>query len=454
MVSHGRPGFYLRVLQEGTVQAGDDIVRIGAGPEAVSVSAVDALLYRPGHPRADLERALRIPALSPGWKGSLQALLDAPTAGGAGNVGLTAAAAAPPPAWSGFRRLRVRRVRQESESVFSLTLTAPDGDPLPPAEAGQFVTVRLPEGSQGAALVRSYSLSGAPGAPEYRISVKQEPHGAASRWLHEHAIVGTELEVAAPRGVFTLAQDRAPVLLVSAGVGVTPVLAMLHQLAAARSPRPVWWLHGARNGAELPFAAEVRQLLAQLPEARSRICFSRPLPSDRRGIDYTDQGHLGAELIASLGVPRDADAYICGPQPFMRDMVLALTGSGLDAARVRTETFGTLAAVTPGVVAGAGAARPPHPPDHPAEGQQAATVSFARSGLTVPWHADGPSLLELAEACDVPVRWSCRTGVCHTCETALVSGVVAYAPEPVEAPAAGDVLLCCARPQGDVVLDA
>ncbi|WP_042418257.1 MOSC and FAD-binding oxidoreductase domain-containing protein [Streptacidiphilus anmyonensis] len=460
LVSHGRPGFYFRVLTEGNVRAGDEIVKLGTGPEALSVAEINALLYMPGHPRELLERALRIDALSPGWKGSFQALLDGAGAGGnvglgnvgLGNVGLTAAAAGGPPAWTGFQRLRVSQVTAESDTVFSYTLATTDGRALPAASAGQFVTVRLPRTDASAPLIRTYSLSGAPGTPEYRISVKAEPHGAASGWLHDHAAPGLELDVAAPRGVFTLAGGSGPVVLVSAGVGITPVLAMLHQLAATRAQRRVWWLHGARNSADAIFAEEVRELLAQLPDAQARVCFSRPLPTDRIRVDYTDPGRLSADLVEALGLPPDATAYVCGPATFMDDMVQALAGSGLDPARVRTEAFGAQAALTPGIAAGA-PDRAPHPPEDQGDGPVRATVSFSRSGLTVPWRENGPTLLELAEACDVPVRWSCRTGVCHNCETAALSGTVDYNPEPVDDPATGNVLLCCSRPLTDVVLD-
>jgi ferredoxin-NADP reductase/MOSC domain-containing protein YiiM/ferredoxin len=448
LVSHGRPGFYFRVLSEGTVQAGDEITKIAAGPQAMSVAEINALLYLPGHPPEKLEKALRIKALSPGWRGSFEALLDEGRPDAGGNVGLSAAAAAPAPAWQGFRRLRIREITVESDTVRSYTLVAPDGEALPAALAGQFVTVRLGDGT----LVRTYSLSSAPGAAEYRISVKREPHGAASGWLHEHAAAGLDLDVAAPRGVFTLGGGTGPVVLLSAGVGATPVLAMLYQLAASGSRRRVWWLQGARNSGDLLFVDEVRELLARLPDARSRICFSRPLPGDRLDVDYTDAGRISATVIRSLGLPSEAAAYVCGPTAFMDDMVQALTDSGLDPVHVRTEAFGALAGMTPGVVSGV-SGRAPHLPEGLGDRPVRASVAFSRSGLTVPWRDGGPTLLELAEACDVPVRWSCRTGVCHNCETAALSGTVAYDPEPVEAPASGNVLLCCSRPESDVVLD-
>ncbi|WP_392675523.1 MOSC domain-containing protein [Streptomyces sp. LN785] len=453
LVAHGRPGFYLKVLAEGAVQAGDEIVKVSTGPEAMTVAEIDAVLYKPGRSRAQVERALRIPALSPGWKTSMQSLMDEYDSKGraGGSTALTAAAGSPPPAWPGFRPLVVTHIAPESMSIFSFTFAAIDGSALPPALPGQFVTVRMHPDPQGAPVVRSYSLSGRPGDTHYRISVKQEPHGAGSGYLHRHVAVDDVLEVAAPRGTFTLEQDEAAVVLISAGVGATPVLAMLHELADNRDRRPVWWLHGARDGTEHPFAEEARALLSRLPGGRLHVAYSRPREDDSPGADYTSTGRLTPQLLLTLGLPPDANAYICGPVGFMDDMTQALVGCGLDPAQIHTETFGSVTAITPGVVPTDAPA--PHMPAHPAGTGTGASVSFARTGLVVPWDPGYGTLLELAEACDIPVRWSCRTGVCHTCETAVVSGRVDYSPDPIDLPAEGNALICCSQPPADITLD-
>jgi len=446
LVSHHRPGFYFRVLGEGAVRAGDEVVKIASGPEGMTVAEIDALLYLPGHPRQQVLRALRIPALSGGWKTSFQEILDQPGAP-AGNAGLTEAG--PPPAWPGFRPLTVTAISRESDAVVSVQLADPRGASVPPARPGQFLTLRLRPDPAGRPLLRSYSLSGAPGADQYRISVKRERHGAGSQFLHNRVRAGDVLEAAAPRGTFTLRPGPAPVLLISAGVGATPVLAMLHALAADRSGRDIWWLHGARSRAAEPFAAESRSLLAALPSAHRYVCYSRPGPGDIQGRDYDTAGRLSASVLAALDLPRGADAYLCGPAAFMTEVSAALIAAGVQAARIRTEVFGAGPGQTPGIAPAA--ARPPHPPaGQPASGPQ---VAFARSDLTARWDPGYASLLELAEACDVPVRWSCRTGVCHTCETAVVSGAVSYAPDPVDDPADGSALICCAQPRDDLVLD-
>lgn len=450
LVEHGRPGFYCRVIEEGEVEAGQEVIKVSAGPEQISVAQIDALLYLPGHPRDVLQRALRIPALSPGWKQSLQALSEQPQkpAGSAGNVGLTAAAAGPPPAWPGFRRLRVSAIHDESRHVRSISLNDPDGAALPEWLPGQSIAVRLRTQVEGAVVVRNYSLSNAPGSADYRISVKREPHGLASGQIHAHVHPGDLLDVAAPRGTFFLRDTASPLILLSAGVGVTPVLSMLHQLAATHSEREIWWLHGAREGTEHPFAAESRLLLNQLPGSHSHIFYSRPTTEDRHGLDFTEQGRLSGSAIVGLGLPRDAEVYLCGPSDFMNEITAGLVTSGLDPARVHSETFGAAAPLTPGIAVTSIA---PHVPAGPPG--RGPDVQFARSGLAAPWGPPSTSLLEFAEACDIATRWSCRTGVCHNCETALLSGAVDYDPQPLEPPAEGNILICCSRPRGPVVID-
>jgi ferredoxin-NADP reductase/MOSC domain-containing protein YiiM len=449
LVKHGRPGFYFRVLEEGEVEAGDEITRVASGPEGMSVSEIDALLYMPGHSRGQLERALRIPALSAGWHRSFEALLPEEGKGAVttGNAGLTAASG-PPPAWRGFRPFRVSRKVRESGNVISLLLEPADGQPIAAALPGQFVVLRLGPAS-AAALMRSYSLSGEPGASLYRVSIKREAHGAASAYVDDELRVGDIVQASAARGSFTLRPGDTPVVLLSAGIGVTPVLAMLHALAAEASTREIWWLYGTRSGREHPFAEEVRGLLNALAHHHSHICYSSPNPEDRANIDFDAPGRLNKRVLQELDLPRNADFYICGPFTFMSDLTAGLAALSVAPDRIHTETFGAGPSITPGIAASP--RRPPHLPAGLAG--SGALVSFARTGLNVRWGPTFQSLLELAEACDVPVRWSCRTGVCHTCETGLVAGKINYRPDPVDAPADGNVLICCSQPEGDIVID-
>jgi len=448
LVAHHRPGFYFRVLQEGEVGAGDDIVKITDGPERISVADVDALLYLPGHSSEQLQRALRIPALSKGWQSSFQAMLqqDLSPKTAAGNPGLANEEQAP--AWPGFRQMRVTQIRKESDSVTSFVLAPIDGRPLPVFQAGQFVVLRLLVDPGKPPVLRSYSLSDLPVADHFRISVKSELNGIGSSFLCNRAREGDLLDVSAPRGSFTLRPGQSPVVLLSAGVGATPVMSMLHSLAAEKSQREIWWIYGARNRVEHPFAEESRSLLKQLSRGREYIVYSRPAAIDQVGPDFDAPGHIDTALLERIGVSQGSDFYLCGPTSFLQNMRDGLRTWGVLVENVHTEIFGSLEAITPGM---AQVVHTPHLPQGPPG--SGPPVSFARSGITAAWDPKFASLLELAEACDVPVRWSCRIGVCHTCVAGLIDGSITYNPEPLEKPAPGNVLVCCSQPNAGVTLD-
>jgi len=450
LVQHHRPGFYFRVLEEGEVEAGDEIIKIADGPERMTVAAIDALLYLPEPNKEKIERALRITSLSPGWKSSFEAILQQMAEPGSrnGNVGLLSAeqlATAAP----GFRKLKVVKINRESSSVTSLVLEPTNDRPLTIPLPGQFVVLRLRPNIAALPVLRSYSLSDMPDPNRYRITVKQEPNGIASTIVNTQLHTSDVLEVSEPRGAFILQQNDLPVVFLSAGVGVTPVMSMLHALASQPSHRQIWWIYGARNRQDHPFAQEARELMSKLPNARSHVQYSQPDPTDRLGVDYDAAGRVNLAVLEKLGVPREADFYLCGPSAFLEDFTAGLSGWGVIHDRIHTETFGSGKSITPGVKE-VFPQKPHAPVGSKGEGPK---ISFARAGLTVNWDSKFQSLLELAEACDVPVRWSCRTGVCHTCECGLISGSVKYDPDPLEPPATGNILICCARPDEDMVID-
>ncbi len=429
LVSQHRPGFYFRVITEGMVRAGDDIVLTRRGRHELSVADVDALLYLPDRNTDQLRKVVEVPALSPGWQQSFRDMLVAPTQL---PIGVE-------PGWTGFRRLRVTATHPESPTVMSIRLEPDDGSSLPTPLPGQYLTVKIPDAGDPPPM-RSYSLSGDPAEGYYRISVKREDHGQVSQWLHSHAKTGTAIESAAPRGDFYLVDDSSPVILVSAGIGATPVMAMAYALAAAKSSRQIWWLHTTQNVATDAFATEVSALLDSLPDAHQRVFYTRGEDAPRR---------LDRLSIAALGLPTDATAYLCGPTAFMDDIRDALTAAGVDPAHIHTELFGALPPINPGVVGEP--PKRPHPPEGvPGPGPR---ITFARSGLSANWAPGFHTLLELAEACDVPTRYSCRSGVCHTCVTPVIEGTTDYSQPPLEEPADGTVLLCTATPHSDLVLD-
>src|SRR5579871_2324901 len=335
LASSGRPGFYFRVLQEGEVGAGDEIVKVGETKERMTVAEINALLYLPTHPNDLLERALRIEALSPGWRASFAALLRNPRSGNAGLMPAVAAHPAPP----GFHRLAVASIDRESADVLSFTMQNSNGQPLLAARPGQYVVLRLQTIAGGAPIFRSYSLSGALSAARYRISVKIEPNGVAGAWLRDRVRVGDALDVSSPRGSFILQIGEGPVVLLSAGIGATPVLAMLHALAAARSARHVLWLHATRDREHHPFAAEVRRLMLALPHGRSYVCYSKPVSSDKLGEDFDAAGHLSRAVFEEVSIPQAADVYLCGPTAFMADMKAALAGYGVPPEQIHIEIF-------------------------------------------------------------------------------------------------------------------
>jgi ferredoxin-NADP reductase/MOSC domain-containing protein YiiM len=450
LVSHKRPGFYCRVIEEGEIGAGDKVVKVADGPEHVTVQEIDGLLYLPGRSLDRLQRALSIPSLSSGWKGSLEALAAAEeNHGQSGNTGL-APSSTPPPAWPGFRSLRVATVERESVDVLSFVLEAEDRSSLPASLPGQFLVFKLKLDADSAPVLRSYSMSGPPSAGTYRVSVKRST-GVGSRYFHDSIHEGDLLQVSAPRGSFTLAPGNNPVVLLSAGIGATPVLAMLHSLATAGtdSTQEVWWCYGTRNGREHPFAAEARALLNSLPRSHAFVAYSNPEDTDRQGQDYAASERLNLASLQRFQVPQEADFYLCGPPAFLSGFTTELKSWGVPDSRIHSERFGAESSITPGIASTTSV--PPHPPSGSVS--TGPTVSFTRSGLTVAWSSQYGSLLDFAEACDVPVRWACRTGVCHRCESGLIDGEISYAPEPLDRPAEGNVLICCSSPLTAVELD-
>jgi ferredoxin-NADP reductase len=338
------------VIEEGEIGAGDEIVKVADGPERVTVQEIDGLLYLPGHSLNQMQRALRIPSLSAGWRGSLEALVAAEKKHDqSGNAGLSPRFA-PHPAWRGFRALRVAAVQRESVDVLSFVFESQDRSPLPAPLPGQFLVFRLQLDEDSVPILRSYSMSGPQAAGTYRVSVKRAS-GAGSRFFHDRIRAGDLLQVSAPRGSFTLAPGNNPLVLLTAGIGVTPVLAMLHSLAATGtdSTREVWWCYGARNGREHPFAAEARALLNRLPYSQALVAYSKPEDADQQGQDYDASGHLNLSLLQRLQVPKEADFYLCGPTAFLSDFTADLKSWSVPDSRIRFETFGVESSITPGI---------------------------------------------------------------------------------------------------------
>lgn len=449
MVSQGRPGFYLRVLREGAICAGDAITKVASGPEAMTVAEISSLLYSSRHPIGSLQRALRIPSLSPGWKESFNALLEAELSGSNdGNAGLSSYPNTPP-IWQGFRELEVIDSKQESHEVRSFTLAARDGAQLPFAVAGQHLAVKVHRLPNSPPELRMYSLSGSPETGRYRIGIKREQPGGISEFLHQTLKLGAKVEVSAPRGNFVLTQKAIPLVLMSAGIGVTPLLAMLHAAIASQPHREIWWIHGARDGLHHSFSSEVRTLVAQRANVRSVIAYSRPIAElDVLGNHFDLFGHLEPHMLEKFGIPKIADFYLCGPDGFLSDMARGLQSWGVQKNRIQQERFGSVSASVLNVDRKALKSSL-----FPVSQGPGPTVTFVRSAISVSWDDRFSSLLELAEFYSVPVKWSCRAGVCHQCESGLLDGEFRYGLEPIDRPPEGTMLICCARPTSHIQLD-
>lgn len=390
-----------------------------------------------------------------------------------------------------FRRFKVANKVQESTVITSFYLQPEDNEALWTVVAGQYLTLRIPTGDES--VLRTYSISSdVANIDTYRISVKREsapldgldtPDGIGSCWLHDQVEVGSTLEVAAPRGTFVLDENSSrPVLLLSGGVGQTPLLSMFHSLA--RTTRNAWYLHACENGAVHAMQSEVNDLVDQSGEhLHSVVVYRKPLAEDHEAQGFDGIGFIDKNLLQSLLPIDDYDVYLCGPTAFMVAMYRLLLELGVNKSRIAYEFFGkatslealaTEAQQSPAVLSLAASKAPetlanltfitnpdawavekntPLAEESSAESSAQQTVHFSRSNLTVSWASSNTSLLQLAEQQGLTPDYSCRSGICNSCKSPLLEGEVAYFEQPLEQPSAGEVLLCCSRPLGRVVID-
>lgn len=240
------------------------------------------------------------------------------------------------------RSLRLVDKSRESADVTSFVFEARDGGALPDFEAGQHLPIELDVPGYTEPVARTYSLSNAPGTGQYRISVKREPGGLVSEYLHDHVETGAFVNARRPAGEFVLSKDERAVVLISAGVGLTPMVSMLHELSQKPSPRPVWYFHGARDGDHHPLSNEVRALVSRRENFHAHVAYSRPRNTDLPGRDYDSVGRIDHELVTRLMPERDSDFFVCGPTRFMADIRSGLIAGGVPDSRIHFETFGPL----------------------------------------------------------------------------------------------------------------
>lgn len=444
LLQAGRPGFYVRVLEEGQIGAGDPIEQVESNRLGLTVLRASNLMYFDKDDLDGVRTALQIPALAPGWRRTFEERLA---------KSQVASHTREP-----YRTLVAYRKVRESENITSFYFRSADEQPLAPFLPGQFLPLRLEIPGQYRSLLRTYSLSDSPDKDYYRLTIKREPAppdrpdaypGVASNYFHDHVEVGSRLQAKSPRGKFYLDPHRdEPVVLLSAGVGLTPLISMLNAIVASGCRPPVWFIHGSRNGRVHAFGEHVRRLARMNDNVHVHIRYSQPLDDDVEGRDYDDRGHVDAALVERLVPDASCHFYLCGPTPFMSALFRGLQDWGVEERRIHYEFFGPAAAIrdrsklaSPSqldAVVGCGADN---------------IVTFARSHLDVNWNPSLESILDLAEASGLSPDYSCRSGVCHTCESKLLRGEVEYVIEPLDPPEEGSVLICCARPRGDIAVD-
>ncbi len=440
----GRVGFYLRVLEEGEIGAGDTIERVDTDTRSVTIAEFISIYLHETHEPESLKRVLASRDLGDAWRVYLEKMLEKAT------PVLSASS------WNGYRTFVVDRKVPESETITSFYLVPEDGQTLPPFKPGQFLTFRLEIPGQSTPVTRTYTISDCPNPDYYRLSIKREmppthrpdaAPGLSSNYFHDDVETGTKLCVKAPRGEFWLDPvDDTPVVLLSGGVGVTPMISMLNAIVAAESKRPVWFVHGTRNGYEHALGAHVRRLAAEHDNIHLHVRYSQPGSKDVQGQDYDGVGHVDVDLLQQLLPPAAYDFYLCGPTPFMRSLYNGLLDWGVAEGRIHYEFFGPAAALKKG----AEHAQKQITGDD--DSSPAFDVVFERSGVTVAWDSSLDSILDLAEAHGLRPDYSCRSGICHTCMCRLIAGQVEYFVEPADLPDPGCVLICCSKPKSDVIV--
>lgn len=357
---------------------------------------------------------------------------------------------------SGFRDLKVVAKVRESSIISSFHLEPVDPDGWHAFQPGQFLVFRIPVTGERKFVLRNYSISCSPSCKgSYRITVKREaaptpgiPNGLSSCYLHDDIEVGDLLEAAGPRGDFVLDRSsKRPVVLLSGGVGLTPMVSMLQELAVG-TERQVFFIHACENGDVHALRDEVNELAASRAGVDVHFCYRSPTERDTAAGRHHSEGIISRELLQSLLPLDDYDIYLCGPPPFMQAVYRIICDLGVPKHRIAYEFFGPGTVLEP---------RPASTPSRPVPAESlagAVTVEFRKSGLKAVWDGKAESLLAFAEEQGLSLDFSCRAGICGACKSHLLVGEVVYFEEPLEELGDGEVLLCCSKPQGPIVIDS
>jgi len=367
------------------------------------------------------------------------------------------APSAPAASWEGFSEFRIqrRKVEDGNRTICSFYLVPIDGQPLPSFRPGQFLTFKLqiqdPSTNELKSVVRCYSLSDAPRADYYRVSIKRipaptnqpdVPAGVSSSFFHEHVQEGSRLLVKAPSGHFHLMEEESlPIVLIGGGIGITPMLSIINTVLESGTNREIWLYYGVRNGDELIMKQHLQILASTHDNFHLHLCYSAPSENDVEGVEYQHNGRVDIPLLrATLKLMR-YQFYVCGPKPMMESLVPGLKDWGVDSGDIYYESFGPATLIK-------------HEKAAPATRTQPITVTFSRSGKSIPWDFAADSLLEFAEANEIEVESGCRAGSCGSCQTAVKAGEVDYNQAPDADVEPEHCLLCISTPKCDLTLEA
>lgn len=359
--------------------------------------------------------------------------------------------------WEGFKEFIVQRRNSEdgNNSICSFYLVPIDEKPLATYKPGQFLTFKLqiedPDTHELKSVVRCYSLSDAPRADHYRVSIKRipapanqpdVPAGVSSSFFHDHVQEGSRLLVKAPSGHFHLMEEEPlPIVLIGGGIGITPMLSILNTVLESGTKQEIWLYYGARNGGELIMKQHLQTLASTHDNFHLHLCYSAPNENDVEGVDYQHNGRVAIPLLRATLKLKRYQFYVCGPKPMMESLVPGLEEWGVDSGDIYYESFGPATLIK-------------HEKAAPATSMQPITVTFSRSGKSIPWDTAADSLLEFAEANNIEVESGCRAGSCGSCQTAVKTGEVDYSQEPDADVEPGHCLLCISTPKNDLTLDA
>jgi uncharacterized protein len=356
---------------------------------------------------------------------------------------------------SEFENYRVTRIKKESEVITSFYLAPENTEKIRCHTAGQFLPIEVNVPNRDEKVRRTYTISNAPNGRYYRLSIKRElprepglPKGLVSNYFHDHIQQGSIVRALSPRGQFVLEKESTrPVVLLSGGVGITPMISMLEQLAKDSDncgcTRTVWFVHAARSGKERAFGEHVRKLAEDWPCLTTHIVLDTPDVDDVAGQTYDSVGRIDMELLKRLLPFDDYEFYICGPPPFMTSLYEGLKSFNIADDRIHYEFFSpgkTLRAEQPAATKSA-TGRP--------QSSESTEVRFAKSQLTASWTNAAGTILDLAEAEGLQPEFSCRSGFCGTCATRVESGAVVYSEPPLVEPDDGFALICCSRPASE-----